>query len=101
MKLATVPTLILQPLAENAVRHGISRGAGQGKIDVSAFREKGALRIEMFNTGTLDHNARLGIGLQNTIERLKQMYGEKHRFDLRNFEGGVLASLSIPWSEAT
>jgi two-component system, LytTR family, sensor kinase len=101
VRVAEVPTLILQPLAENAVRHGISRTAGHGKIDVNAFRDHGSLHIEMFNTGTLDDQVRLGIGLQNTIERLKQMYGEKHTFHLRSDKGGVLATLSIPWSEAT
>ncbi len=101
VKRAAVPTLILQPLAENALRHGIERVAGNGKIDVRAFRDRNVLHIEMFNTGTLDDHARFGIGLRNTIERLKQMYGEKQRFDLRNTDGGVLASLSIPWSEAT
>jgi two-component system, LytTR family, sensor kinase len=98
---AEVPTLILQPLAENALRHGIARTAGEGRIGVRAFRERNFLHIEMFNTGTLDPAARFGIGLRNTIERLKQMYGDKHHFDLRTERGGVLASLMIPWSEAT
>jgi two-component system LytT family sensor kinase len=98
---AAVPTLILQPLAENAVRHGLSRSAGEGRINVRAFRENGHLRIDIFNTGTLDDRAPRGIGLQNTIERLKQMYGDAHRFDLRNEGDGVKASLSIPWSELT
>ena len=101
VKRAEVPTLILQPLAENALRHGIARTAGAGRIGVRAFRERNFLHIEMFNTGTLDPAARLGIGLRNTIERLKQMYGDKHEFDLRTERGGVLASLMIPWSEAT
>ncbi|HEX7419055.1 MAG TPA: histidine kinase [Thermoanaerobaculia bacterium] len=101
VKRAEVPTLILQPLAENALRHGIARTAGEGRIAVRAFRERNFLHIEMFNTGTLDTDARLGIGLRNTIERLKQMYGDKHQFDLRTEGGGVLASLMIPWSEAT
>ena len=98
---AMLPTLILQPLAENAVRHGISRSAGEGRIDVRAFRQNGLLRVEMFNTGTLSDGEGPGIGLQNTRERLRQMYGDKHHFDLRAAEGGVLASLSIPWSQGT
>ena len=94
-----VPTLILQPLAENAVRHGISRVAGHGRIDVRATREDDVLHIEMFNTGTFADNGRRGVGLQNTIERLQQMYGDDHEFALRNDGGGVRTSLSIPWSE--
>ena len=96
-----MPTLILQPLAENAVRHGISRSAGAGRIDVRAFREKNVLRIEMFNTGAARAARQVGIGLENTIERLKQMYGDAHEFELRNEGGGVKASISIPWSELT
>jgi sensor histidine kinase YesM len=98
---ATVPTFILQPLAENAVRHGISRVAGEGHVDVRAFRENGFVRIEMFNTGTLDTEQARGIGLQNTTDRLKQMYGDHQRFELRNDRGGVMAAISIPWSEGT
>ncbi len=96
---AAVPTLILQPLAENAVRHGIAQSAAAGRIEVRAFRRDGALRIEMFNTGTLRDTPR-GIGLRNTEERLRQLYADGYRFDLRNAHGGVLAEISIPWSEA-
>jgi two-component system LytT family sensor kinase len=96
---ASVPTLILQPLAENAVRHGISRSAGAGQINVRAFRENNVLRIEMFKTGTLEQTDRRGVGLQNTIERLQQLYPDAHRFELRNEGGGVRTSLTIPWSE--
>ena len=50
---ALVPTLLLQPLAENAIRHGIARSASAGKLTITAARLNGDLRIEMFNTGTL------------------------------------------------
>ena len=95
---AAVPTLILQPLAENAVRHGIAQSAAAGRIEVRAFRRDGALRIEMFNTGSLSDAPR-GIGLTNTVERLQQLYPDAYRFDLRNADGGVVAAISIPWSE--
>jgi hypothetical protein len=94
---AAVPMLILQPLAENAIRHGVAMSAAAGRIEVRAFRRDGALRIEMFNTGTLADAPR-GIGLRNTEERLRQLYADGYRFDLRNTEGGVLAEMSIPWS---
>jgi two-component system, LytTR family, sensor kinase len=95
---AAVPTLILQPLAENAIRHGIAASAGAGMLSVRAFRENGDLRIEIFNTGSL-RDEREGIGLRNTRERLQRLYGEAQTFDLRDTSGGVLASLSIPWRE--
>ncbi|HSP14213.1 MAG TPA: histidine kinase [Thermoanaerobaculia bacterium] len=95
---AAVPTLILQPLAENAIRHGIAASAGAGTLNVRAFRRNGDLRIEIFNTGSLNHD-REGIGLRNTRERLQRLYGDAQSFDLRESSGGVMASLSIPWRE--
>lgn len=96
---AAVPTLILQPLAENAIRHGIARVATAGRVELRAFRSDGALRIEMFNTGSLLSDRKRGIGLRNTEERLQQLYGAAHDFELKESRGGVLASMSIPWSE--
>lgn len=94
-----VPALILQPLAENAIRHGVSRSAAAGRIDVRAFRHDGQLSIEIYNSGSLDPGAPRGIGLRNTEERLRQLYGGGQTFLLRSVPGGVLATLSIPWRE--
>ncbi|MGZ8851563.1 MAG: sensor histidine kinase, partial [Thermoanaerobaculia bacterium] len=96
---AAVPVLMLQPLAENAVRHGIAPAPTPGVVEVRAFRDDGRLRIEMFNSGTLREEKEMRIGLRNTVERLDHLYGRDYRFDLSNQDGGVLASLSIPWSE--
>jgi hypothetical protein len=95
---AAVPTLILQPLAENAIRHGIAQSASAGRIEMHARRESDALHIELFNTGALVQSDRTGIGLQNTIDRLRQLYAGAQRFELRQIDGGVLATISIPWS---
>ncbi len=97
----TVPTLILQPLAENAVRHGIAPSASPGVVEVRAFRAADRLRIEVFNSGTMSNAPLRGIGISNTLERLRHLYGEAWKFDLGNANGGVMASLSIPWSEST
>lgn len=96
---AAVPTFILQPLAENAIRHGIGRSSGAGVVNVRAFRSNGGVRIEMFNSGSLVPAKEGGIGLTNTRERLRQLYGNAQQFDLRNDGGGVLASLDIPLRE--
>jgi hypothetical protein len=96
---AAVPTLLLQPLAENAIRHGVALSAGPARIDVRAFRDDGLLKIEMFNSGRLRDTISRGIGLRNTIARLEQLYPSAHAFALRNIEGGVLATIAIPWSE--
>ena len=98
---SAVPTLILQPLAENAVRHGIAPSASAGIVEVRAFRKAEHLCIEVFNSGSLAGSPRQGIGLSNTRERLRHLYGEGWTFGLESVSGGVMASLSIPWSEST
>jgi hypothetical protein len=95
-----VPTLLLQPLAENAIRHGIARLASPGRVTIRALRDGARLRIEVFNTGSLVADYRAGIGLRNTMERLRFLYGSDHSFELRAEGGGVLAQVSLPWSEA-
>jgi len=96
---AAVPTLILQPLAENAIRHGIARSAAGGSVSVKAFRENGCLRVDVSNTGSLSAGDAHGIGLSNTRERLRQLYGDDYTFALQQSDDGVVASLRIPWSE--
>jgi hypothetical protein len=93
-----VPTLLLQPLAENAVRHGIELSASPGVVNVRAFRNNGHLNIEVFNTGTLGGSTDSGIGVRNTLERLRHLYGDDGRFELKSAGEGVLASVTIPWS---
>lgn len=96
---AAVPTLILQPLAENAIRHGIARTANGGSISVKAFRENGCLRVDVTNTGTLNGDDAHGIGLRNTRERLTQLYGDAYAFALEPCDEGVVATLRVPWLE--
>jgi anti-sigma regulatory factor (Ser/Thr protein kinase) len=97
---AVVPKLVLQPLAENAVRHGIARVAAPGRVVIRAYREGDRLCIEVFNTGALAADYRAGVGLGNTMDRLRHLYGGDHRFELRAVDGGVLARLAVPWSAA-
>jgi two-component system sensor histidine kinase AlgZ len=99
LRRATVPTLLLQPLAENAIRHGIARIAAPGRIGIRVARDAARLRIEVFNTGTLAADHRAGIGLRNTMDRLRHLYRADHRFELRAEAGGVIAAIEIPWSE--
>ena len=95
---AAVPILILQPLAENAVRHGIARTATAGSIEVDARRIGERLQIRMRNSGSLDAAPIDGIGLKNTRERLANLYGGASHFVLSENDGGVLAVLDLPWS---
>jgi two-component system, LytTR family, sensor kinase len=100
---ALVPNLILQPLVENAVRHGISLNESAGEIVISTRSSDGMLHIEVSDDGAgLQSGWRMeeseGIGLANTKERLKHLYGADHRFEVRNGRmGGVAVSISIPF----
>jgi hypothetical protein len=97
---AAVPALVLQPLVENAIRHGIAPLAAPGRIAIRARRDGAQLRIDVFNTGRLATEYRAGIGLGNTADRLRHLYRGDHSFELRAHDGGVLAEVVIPWSEA-
>jgi two-component system, LytTR family, sensor kinase len=96
---AAVPMLILQPLAENAVRHGIARTASAGTIEVDAVRIGARVQIRMRNSGTLDAAGAEGIGLRNTRERLFNLYGDAAHFSVSASGDGVLALLDLPWTE--
>jgi sensor histidine kinase YesM len=96
---ARVPSLILQPLVENAVKHGISKRRGVGTIEVRATRDNGTLRLSVADDGVgLSEGAGEGVGLANTRARLEALYGPRGRFDLRPRSGGGLeAAIRIPY----
>ncbi len=75
-----VPPLLLQPLVENAIRHGIGKHKGEDSIKIYARIENGGLKLEVWNANSVvdDHSERLflrGVGLRNTKARLEQLYG--------------------------
>ena len=100
---ALVPNLLLQPLVENAIRHGISLNDSAGVIVINAYCDDGMLRVSVCDDGPgLQSGWRMeeseGIGLANTSERLKHLYGAEHRFELRNgTKGGMTAAIAIPF----
>ena len=94
---AAVPMLVLQPLAENAVRHGIARIAAGGTIHVEAVRLGERLRIRMRNSSRVDTSRVEGIGLKNTRERLATLYGQAATFSLVAVDGDVVAELDLPF----
>lgn len=95
-----VPNLILQPLVENAVRHGIARMSSPGTIEVEADRVGERLHIRVRNSGTLVGEPIEGIGIKNTRERLRNLYGDAASFSLSATANGVLAALDLPWEAA-
>lgn len=90
---AAVPGLVLQPLVENAIRHGIETRDEPGRITVLAARAGGGrLRLEVVDDGPgIGPGAREGVGLGNTRARLGQLYGDAHRFEVERIAGGGTA----------
>jgi sensor histidine kinase YesM len=98
---AEVPNLVLQPLVENAIRHGIERHSRPGKIVLRAARQNDDLLLEVQdNGGGLPPGGlkREGIGISNTRDRLQHLYGGRQKFELQNLaSGGLLARVTIPF----
>ena len=98
-----VPSMILQPLVENSIKHGLSRKVGEGRITIRATRQSGHAVIEVIDNGVgidakrpespNDH----GIGLRNVNERLRVIYGANYKLHLHSVPGqGTLARIEIP-----
>lgn len=103
---AQIPNMILQPLVENAIKHGIGPRAEGGRIDISSIRNNGRLEIVVSDNGKGIHNGDLeslteGIGLSNTRRRLKHLYGADHRFAIENgATSGLKIMLEIPFRQS-
>ncbi|HKG21099.1 MAG TPA: histidine kinase [Blastocatellia bacterium] len=100
---ARLPNLILQPLVENAIKHGVSAHAGPGRIKIHASRRDGLLQVEVTDNGPgvqeRDGGSfKEGLGLANTQARLEHLYGGDHRLDMVNAPlGGLTVILEIPF----
>lgn len=98
---AQVPTMLLQPLVENAIKHGLSPKIGPGRLQISARRTGQRVRITICDDGIgLPEQFRAGVGLGNTRARLEQLYGGDYRFELES-AGGTTLKLNLPYREET
>jgi two-component system, LytTR family, sensor kinase len=99
---AIVPTMLLQPLVENAVRHGIAPLMEGGTIVIESGCCDDRLLLTILNSGPRTNESlrpndiSRGIGLTNTAERLKALYGENHSFSLRSEESSYKVNIEIP-----
>jgi two-component system, LytTR family, sensor kinase len=101
---ARVPTLILQPVVENAVTHGISNDPKPGHISIRAHRENGSLHLTVADSGAgfgaSPHRGR-GLGLSNVRARLYQLYGDAQRLSLGSSpNGGAAVTIVVPYRES-
>jgi two-component system LytT family sensor kinase len=104
---ALVPNMLLQPLVENAVRHGVAPLVGGGTIRILSKLQGSQLLITVENSGILgapqtqNHPGTNGIGLNNTAERLKTLYGAAHNFVLEWPQtGGCQVTIGLPYRKA-
>jgi LytS/YehU family sensor histidine kinase len=98
---ASVPSLILQPIVENAVKHGIAKRRQGGMIRISASRCEEILTLSVCNDGPglpANDTAACGVGSANVRSRLKSLYGDAFAYTMCNAKtGGVEVSISLPY----
>ena len=101
---ALVPNMLLQPIVENAIRHGIAPATAGGRLTIQANRVDGRVQIRITDDGIgikmrsyEDGTRRGGMGLATTIERLRVLYGNDHRFAVRwPQQGGCQVEIELP-----
>jgi LytS/YehU family sensor histidine kinase len=103
---ATVPTLLLQPLVENAIRHGIEPSASGGRVGIAGEQVDGRLVLRVSNeavgAAARLHKRHDGVGLASVRGRLERLYGSEQRFELSQQPGGVVeAVVELPWRIST
>jgi signal transduction histidine kinase len=96
-----VPRMILQPLAENAIKHGVSPRAGQGLVEIVSRLDGGRLRLEVRDngvglSGTARSQFRSGVGLANTRDRLECLYGDAQSLEFTEGNGGLTVRIAVP-----
>jgi len=94
-----VPSFLLQPIVENAIKHGISKQKSANSIEIGMECKNNCLKLWVYNEGpsaSETTQTRYGIGLTNTISRLKSVFDDKASFELLSVNDGVVAELRLP-----
>ena len=99
-RVACVPPMLLQMLVENAVKHGIAASERGGEIVVTARRRGDRVFLQVTNPGVLGTNGGTRIGLANSRERLRLLYGDRASLSLEARDGHVVAEAVLPAEEA-
>ena len=100
-----MPNLVLQPLVENAILHGVAPFSDVGRIEIRARRENAELRLEVADNGPglspeQQKDFQPGVGVANTRARLQQLYGTDHTFLMANgTKGGFTVTMTLPFRE--
>jgi two-component system LytT family sensor kinase len=102
---AMVPNLILQPIVENAIKHGVGQVSGSGEIELRARRDGDRLVVTVTDNGPGPGGGKEGVGMRNTNARLREMYGASHQVVLRpanrnGTTGGTEAEIALPYHTA-
>jgi signal transduction histidine kinase len=103
VRTALVPSLVLQPLVENAIKYGLAASLDAGRIDIHAVRVGASLVIEVNDDGAgfAPGDVREGLGIGNTRARLAELYGDDQRFEVASAAGaGTRVRLTIPYRQA-
>jgi hypothetical protein len=93
---ASLPAMLLQPLLENAYKHGVERSSDPAVIRLEARRDGEMLEVRIHNTGTWNTNENIGIGVRNCRERLALVYGGRASLELSPTADGVTATVRLP-----
>ena len=98
---ALVPAMILEPIVENAIKHGLAACSGDHELVIRAERAGDRLQLQVTDSGpgfSPDYASRKGIGLANTEKRLAQLYGARHQIDYGSGGGGCV-TIAIPFEQ--
>jgi sensor histidine kinase YesM len=96
---ALLPTMLLQPLLENAFKHGVERTSARAHIEVEARRTDDQLDIRIRNSGAISAIPGEGVGLRNSQARLRAHYGERATFTFSADESRAEVRILLPWQE--